>query len=206
MENKKPIIIGVVALLILAAGWMLVGKFKDLKSAKNVNPPVSDKTQKNDSVTTKESVVTRGVVTDFTSDSLTLKTETGETIIENTPETTIYMLDETGLPVETKITDLKKDAKALVVHEESVTREKVFVSSIIQGAVTAITDGKISIQTIDEGTKVVDITASPTIYMGDGDQAVDMQVSDIKIGSEITVAYADAETKLQVVSIRIDKL
>lgn len=227
MEKKKSIIIAIIVLIVALTSWVLVVKLSDLQGGKTVgsssdssffssfgnffgnllgskkseNKPVASE----EPVTSEEQVATQGIVQDFSANSLTLKNATGVTTIENSPEVAIYTLEDNKLLKKLQITDLKKDMDVTVVHKESITRKKVNVSNIIWGTVTGIADGKISLET-EDGIKTVAITSEPTIYMGDGDQAVDRQAFDIKTGSEITVAYADAETKLQVVGIRIDKL
>lgn len=218
MKNKKTLIIVIIVLIVALTSWLLMGKFNDLKTAKNANSPAVNEAKKTDQeiadqkATNKEAyenidtskLPSDGTVLDIQNDTVTLLTNAGEKTIEITPDYAIYLVsgDKQG---EVKITDLEKGSEVRIRYDGPNKPPKINTSDANQGSVTAIDASSVTVK-MDSGEKVIDTTANPTIYLVEGDQSVLKKVSDLKIGTIVTVAYADAITKALAVAIRIDKL
>lgn len=113
---------------------------------------------------------------------------------------------EDSKQVEISSNQLRIGTKVSVRYTGPVTpQNNTIASNANQGIITAVKEDSITIK-MASGEKTIEITPVTSIYSLNGDQAVDKKFSDIKIGSTVTVAYADDSTKTVVVAIRIDKL
>lgn len=226
MENKKTLIVAVIILIILVTGWVLTVKFSNFKSTEKStlsvsgetkNPEVtSEKNKISNSPTSKESVSITSTSFDISSaegtvvginanNNLTLLTDVGEKIISITPQHAIFMVEDSK-QVEISSNQLRIGTKVSVRYTGPVTpQNNTIASNANQGIITAVKEDSITIKMVS-GEKTIEITPVTSIYSLNGDQAVDKKFSDIKIGSTVTVAYADDSTKTVVVAIRIDKL
>lgn len=218
MENKKPLIIVAIVLLVALTGWVLIVKLKDLKTAKNANPLAVNEAKKTDQETVNQEATNKeayenidtsklpsdGTVLGIQNNTVTLLTNAGEKTVEITPDYTIYLINGNKQDA-VKIADLKKGSEVRIRYDGQEKPPKINTSDANQGSVTAIGAQSITVK-MDSGEKVIDTTANPTIYLVEGGQSVLKKVSDLKIGTIVTVAYADAVTKALAVAIRIDKL
>ncbi|HEX7586424.1 MAG TPA: hypothetical protein VF390_02220 [Patescibacteria group bacterium] len=216
MENKKPIIIAAIIVIIIAAGWALTAKFRELKSSDKITPSVSGEPKNPDLTAEKETSLIppaarntsfmTGTVEKIENNTLYLTVGTQVLTLQITPDYAIFLEEGDDL-IATDLAKLKEGSKVKVRHKTpAAPPDKKFIpSGANQGVVTAINDTSMTLQ-MEAGMKVVDITSKPNIYMMEGETSVPKTAYDLKVGSIVTIAYADEATKSVVVVVRIDQL
>lgn len=215
MENKKPIIIAVIVLIVILTSGVLIVKLKNFKRA-GEPPSFVAPLGESDNTSGKETILVQptarnifpvtGTVENIENNTLFLATDARGLALEITPDYTIFLEDGDKLLV-SNLAELQKGSKVKIRYNGSKTpADKTFIpNGANQGVVTAIDDASMTLQ-MEAGEKVVDITAKPNIYLMEGETSVSKKASDLRIGSIVTIAYADEAARAVVVAVRIDQL